>query len=157
MGAGLRHKEHHTLAIVSTRRYTASGSRETRERPQSGPEEVPEMSTVMTNLKKWEDQYFTLVKRIETPVVRYTGEMAETLVKYVPARPRFMTGMPKVNEVVDNGLEFRRRMVNEQAAFTRKMMKACLLYTSDPADERSRVNLGGRRNIKKKKKKRKAE
>lgn len=82
------------------------------------------MSTVMTNLKKWEDQYFTLVKRIETPVVRYTGEMAETLVKYVPARPRFMTGMPKVNEVVDNGLEFRRRMVNEQAAFTRKMMKA---------------------------------
>lgn len=82
------------------------------------------MTTLMTNLKKWEDQYFTLVKRIETPVVRYTGEMAETLVKYVPTRPRFMTGMPKVNEVVGNGLEFRRRMVTEQTAFTRKMLKA---------------------------------
>ena len=30
---------------------------------------------------------------------------------------------------------------------------ACLLYTSDAADERSRVDLGGRRTIKKKKKK----
>ena len=29
---------------------------------------------------------------------------------------------------------------------------ACLLYTSDAADERSSVNLGGRRHIKKKKK-----
>ena len=29
---------------------------------------------------------------------------------------------------------------------------ACLLYTSDAADERSRVDLGGRRIIKKKKK-----
>ena len=28
---------------------------------------------------------------------------------------------------------------------------ACLLYTSDAADERSRVDLGGRRSIKKKK------
>ena len=31
-------------------------------------------------------------------------------------------------------------------------MKACLLYTSDAADERSSVDLGGRRIIKKKKK-----
>ena len=30
--------------------------------------------------------------------------------------------------------------------------KACLLYTSDAADERSRVDLGGRRIIKKKQK-----
>ena len=29
-------------------------------------------------------------------------------------------------------------------------VRACLLYTSDAADERSRVDLGGRRNIKKK-------
>ena len=32
------------------------------------------------------------------------------------------------------------------------MSKACLLYTSDAADERSSVDLGGRRIIKKKKK-----
>ena len=30
-------------------------------------------------------------------------------------------------------------------------LKACLLYTSDAADERSSVDLGGRRIIKKKK------
>ena len=32
------------------------------------------------------------------------------------------------------------------------MLSACLLYTSDAADERSSVDLGGRRTIKKKKK-----
>ena len=32
------------------------------------------------------------------------------------------------------------------------MVKICLLYTSDAADERSSVDLGGRRIIKKKKK-----
>ena len=34
---------------------------------------------------------------------------------------------------------------------TRKRAKTCLLYTSDAADERSSVDLGGRRIIKKKK------
>ena len=33
------------------------------------------------------------------------------------------------------------------------LIEACLLYTSDAADERSSVDLGGRRMIKKKKKK----
>ena len=33
----------------------------------------------------------------------------------------------------------------------RRRPRDCLLYTSDAADERSRVDLGGRRNIKKKK------
>ena len=33
------------------------------------------------------------------------------------------------------------------------LFKSCLLYTSDAADERSSVDLGGRRIIKKKKKK----
>ena len=33
------------------------------------------------------------------------------------------------------------------------MVSACLLYTSDAADERSSVDLGGRRIIKKKKSK----
>ena len=34
-----------------------------------------------------------------------------------------------------------------------RVLEACLLYTSDAADERSSVDLGGRRIIKKKKKK----
>ena len=40
---------------------------------------------------------------------------------------------------------------NEQRRETRKLW-GCLLYTSDAADERSSVDLGGRRIIKKKKK-----
>ena len=36
-----------------------------------------------------------------------------------------------------------------------ELTELCLLYTSDAADERSRVDLGGRRIIKKKKKKQK--
>src|SRR5678815_5390923 len=35
----------------------------------------------------------------------------------------------------------------------RRLIRGCLLYTSDAADERSSVDLGGRRIIKKKKKK----
>ena len=38
-----------------------------------------------------------------------------------------------------------------------KQHKVCLLYTSDAADERSSVDLGGRRIIKKKKKKKQSE
>ena len=42
----------------------------------------------------------------------------------------------------------------EVTAFTKdgELMGVCLLYTSDAADERSSVDLGGRRIIKKKKK-----
>ena len=38
-----------------------------------------------------------------------------------------------------------------------EMRKTCLLYTSDAADERSSVDLGGRRIIKKKRQKKKEE
>ena len=44
---------------------------------------------------------------------------------------------------------------NEKATRFFKPNPACLLYTSDAADERSSVDLGGRRIIKKKKKKQK--
>ena len=40
----------------------------------------------------------------------------------------------------------------EELRETWRDVKACLLYTSDAADERSSVDLGGRRIIKKKKK-----
>ena len=40
---------------------------------------------------------------------------------------------------------------NEPVPNNAEQMKRCLLYTSDAADERSSVDLGGRRIIKKKK------
>lgn len=82
------------------------------------------MSTMMTTVKKWQDGYVGTVKRVEEPVVKFSGRMAEAMVRFVPERPAFMTGMPKVAEVVDSQLKFRKRMVDEQAAFARKMVKA---------------------------------
>ena len=46
----------------------------------------------------------------------------------------------------------RRMQAGERAGKTRDLVGNCLLYTSDAADERSRGDLGGRRNIKQKKK-----
>ena len=48
---------------------------------------------------------------------------------------------------------FKKGKVVEEGAFYYKkprLIKLCLLYTSDAADERSSVDLGGRRIIKKK-------
>lgn len=82
------------------------------------------MTTTMETVTKWQDEMLTMTKKVETPVVRYTGEMAEWMAKYMPHRPAFMAKMPTMTEVVDNGLKFRRRMVDQQAAFVHKMMKA---------------------------------
>ncbi|MGB8858719.1 MAG: hypothetical protein WCC60_05660 [Ilumatobacteraceae bacterium] len=71
-----------------------------------------------------QDEYFTLAKRVEEPLVRYTGEMADSMARFVPERPSFMAKLPTVSELVDNQLKFRKRFVEEQTMFVRKMMKA---------------------------------
>ena len=48
-------------------------------------------------------------------------------------------------------LQGRDPPVARNAALARDQPRCCLLYTSDAADERSSVDLGGRRIIKKKK------
>lgn len=82
------------------------------------------MTTTMTTLKKMQDQYFTVAHRVEEPVVKFTGEMADTMARYVPERPMFMAKLPTISELVDNQLKFRKRFVDEQMMFVRKMMKA---------------------------------
>lgn len=82
------------------------------------------MTTMLDTMKRWQDGYFTFVKRVEEPVLRFAGGFAESAVRYVPQRPRFMASAPTVHEMVDNQLEFRKKVVAEQAAFARKMMKA---------------------------------
>ncbi|MEI7548119.1 MAG: hypothetical protein WCK21_08690 [Actinomycetota bacterium] len=81
------------------------------------------MDTMMT-LKKWQDDYFTFMKRVEEPMVRYAGKVAEPVARYIPPRPQFMSTVPMVHEFVDNQLKFRRRLVDEQATFVHRMMKA---------------------------------
>jgi len=78
----------------------------------------------MTTLKKWQDEYFTMVQRVEKPVVRFVGERADTVARYVPERPEFMAKLPTMATLVDDQLKFRKRLVDEQAAFVRSLMKA---------------------------------
>ena len=52
------------------------------------------------------------------------------------------------------GLPTEAAIFSDQAGARRDVSVCCLLYTSDAADERSSVDLGGRRIIKKKKKQR---
>ncbi|MGD9704518.1 MAG: hypothetical protein AB7Q42_18985 [Acidimicrobiia bacterium] len=84
------------------------------------------MTAAMTTMKKWQDEYMTFVARVEEPVVRYTGRAVEAVAEYVPERPAwaFLDQVPTMTELVDNQLKFRKRVVDEQAAFVRKMMKA---------------------------------
>ncbi len=82
------------------------------------------MMSSMVTLQKFEDQYLDTVKRVEEPVVKYTGQMADAVARYVPERPTFMASVPPIQELVDNGLKFRKRVVDEQAMFVRHLMKA---------------------------------
>ena len=59
-----------------------------------------------------------------------------------------MKGLGIVSAALALGLALQSPVL---AAPAKKAAKACLLYTSDAADERSSVDLGGRRIIKKKK------
>ncbi len=84
------------------------------------------MTTVMTTTKQWQDQYLTMMARVEEPIVRYAGKAAEAVADYIPERPQwaFLEQVPTMTELVDSQLKFRRRVVDEQAAFVRKFMKA---------------------------------
>src|SRR5678815_2775171 len=57
----------------------------------------------------------------------------------------------RINESTSRWFGHVERM--DDSRLVKRMYSGCLLYTSDAADERSSVDLGGRRIIKKKKKK----
>ena len=81
------------------------------------------MST-MTTVRQWQDEFFTLVKRIEEPVVRFADERADAVARMVPERPTFMARMPKMTDLMESQLKFGKRMVDEQVRFAHEMMKA---------------------------------
>jgi hypothetical protein len=82
--------------------------------------------TAMTTLKTWQDSYLRLMIRVEEPVVELTARASEAIAEYVPERPDWtiLEDAPTITEFVDNQLKFRRRIVDEQAAFVHKLMKA---------------------------------
>jgi hypothetical protein len=92
-----------------------------------------------THGRTWQDEYFTFVKRIEAPVLRTTTQFATRFAELVPGRPAFLAPMPKahaVRDAMDTGFTFRKRMVEEQTMFARRMMKAIepVLTTLDRVD-----------------------
>lgn len=95
----------------------------THETPTKTPTK-PATNPATTTERDWIDQYLTFVKRIEAPVVRTTARMATRFAEYVPERPAFLASMPKVHELVDTGITFRKRVVDEQTRFARQMVKA---------------------------------
>jgi len=81
------------------------------------------MSTMLT-LEKWQADYIGFVQQVEEPVVRFAGRVAGSVAPYVPEKPAVLRSMPAVTELVESGLKFRKRMVDQQTLFVRHMMKA---------------------------------
>lgn len=82
------------------------------------------MTTLLTRVERYQDQYVNLTKRIEEPVVRFAGDLATRVARFVPARPQFMAALPSFPALVENSLTFRKRNFDQRAAFTRKVVKA---------------------------------
>lgn len=80
--------------------------------------------TFEERLDRMQDELFSGIKRFEQPVVRMTTRFAPRFAEFVPERPAMLAPMPKFGWMVDRGLTFRKRMVDEQAKFVRSMVKA---------------------------------
>ncbi len=95
----------------------------THETPTKTPTK-PSTTPAPPPVRAWLSLSLTCVKRMEAPVVRTTARMATRFAEYVPERPAFLGSMPKVHELVDTGITFRKRVVDEQTRFARQMVKA---------------------------------
>ena len=82
------------------------------------------MTTMLDTVERFENQAFDQVKHAEEPMLRFAHETSDAVARFVPTRPSFMADMPKMTEVVESQLKFRKRVVDEQLRFARKMMKA---------------------------------
>lgn len=82
------------------------------------------MTTMMDRVEEMEDRYLDQVKHYEEPVLRFAGDWSERLARFVPERPSFLADLPMVTDFVESQLKFQKRLVDEQARFTRKMLKA---------------------------------
>jgi hypothetical protein len=82
--------------------------------------------TIMQTMQEWEEEFIDVVKRVEEPLVRFGGDMADFLADYTPEQPEwpFAGQLPTVSELVDFQIGFAHRLVDTQATFAREMVKA---------------------------------
>eukprot|EP00825_Cyclidium_porcatum_P005896 TRINITY_DN12894_c0_g1_i2.p5 TRINITY_DN12894_c0_g1~~TRINITY_DN12894_c0_g1_i2.p5 ORF type:complete len:110 (-),score=19.58 TRINITY_DN12894_c0_g1_i2:59-388(-) len=71
----------------------------------------------------------------------------------IPPQPRVLEELRKHMKRSEMDVRLLARVINQDPGLTAMLFKVCLLYTSDAADDMQCVDLGGRRIIKKKKKK----
>jgi len=84
------------------------------------------MTTMIDTLKEWEDEFFDFVTRVEEPIVKFSGEMADSFADYAPERPSwpFLAQVPTVSEIVDFNIGMANRWVDTQATFAKALVKA---------------------------------
>lgn len=81
---------------------------------------------VMSTIQDWQEELFELIDRVEEPVVRFVGDIAESLVDYTPERPSwpFLAQLPTLTELIDNQASFYEKLIEQQAAFAHHLVKA---------------------------------
>jgi hypothetical protein len=105
------------------------------------------MTTAMTTMKKWQDEYLTRMARVEEPVLKVTGKTVEAVAQYIPERPHwaFLDQVPTMTEIIESQLKFRQRVVDEQTVFVRKLMKALSQAKASPAPKAHATTRDGRK------------
>lgn len=83
-------------------------------------------TTFKSTVQEWQDEFFDLIERVQEPVVRLTGDAADSLAEYVPEAPAwpFLAQLPTVNDLVEYQIAFTTRFVEHQAAYTRSLVKS---------------------------------
>ena len=84
------------------------------------------MSSMLTTVQEWQDEFFDLFDRVEEPVVKVTGDLAETVSEYVaqPTAWPFLAQLPSMNEIVENQIAFATRFLEVRVNFARQLVKA---------------------------------
>ncbi len=83
-------------------------------------------STTMTTAQEWQEEFFDWLDRIEEPVVKVTGDFAETFSEYVPQMPAWpFTGhLPSISETFENQIAFATKLFEWRVGFARQLFKA---------------------------------
>jgi hypothetical protein len=82
-------------------------------------------TTIIKTVQDWEDRLSELVDQVQEPVLKFSGEIADSVGEYAPERPDWpvLRQLPTVAEVVDFQLAFAHRYVDTQSTFARSLLK----------------------------------
>jgi hypothetical protein len=78
------------------------------------------------SVKRMETDLLDVIETTETPFVASAASVAEAFADYVPRAPAwpFVSELPTLTELVDIGVDFTTRLVNQQGEFVRRLVHA---------------------------------